>query len=148
MAEFNFATVKNALATDLATIKTTNGFANTIANVYKVPKSTNLLNSSDLPALSLFTTVLASKMFDEFRVSYEPTFSLMIIADINDDITDAGNAEVKIVSIYDDIVTLLNDDTITLYAQDNVESYELADLFIEVEGEKIFGYTSIKIIGG
>lgn len=137
--------VKDALVTDLGTLTVSNGYSTTIKKIYKVPKLPKDMEITNCPALSLFISDAPQDEYSEKEKSFSLDYTLIIYVATKADIQENGEAEEQLCKIYEDVVTLFNDQTTTTYNLDEVQAIDVLGFFPEIMDNRAWAFVPIKI---
>lgn len=136
--------VKTAILNEFYKINTANGYSNTIKTVYGKYKSAKDINVTEMPAVSVFPTVVTPESIDEKELCANVHYTILIYAEKENDINEDGIAESKIVNLYLDILKLLRDET-SFFNNSNIIEWEIGNLFLSFDSSPTYGITTIKL---
>lgn len=137
--------IKTAILNEFYKINTANGYSNTIKTVYGKYKSAKDINVTEMPAISVFSTVVTPEKFDEKELCANVHYTILIYAEKENDINEDGIAESNIVNLYLDILKLLEDETSLFNNNGNILDWEIGNLFLSFDSSPSYGITTIKL---
>lgn len=137
------SSVKAALAVDLAAITTANGYSTNTAKVYKVPKMLHEVDTTYMPAWSVFLINSPALFDNESGVGYELNYGIIAFNKVDVDEDESGDMENILILMFEDFVSKMK--TGTTLKLDGVQEIRIRDFFPMLDVLKGQAYIPITI---